>query len=437
MDKFYNNRILTKFMLIQPLIDIITSLMINEYNFHISLGMICRFIFLIYASIYIIKNRDSKINTYIIIWIIYLLTSFVGHFLLDSHFNIMSFGVNIAKLIYFPIILLFFTLYFKKNEELDRFTFIIIALIIGISLLTSVITKTAYCSYSSYENCYHKGIVSWFNSANEYGLILIALLGYSLIDYIKSKNIYNIVSSLITIIFLCILGTKASYVGCVGLLGCAFIFYFAYNKLIIKHKLNLKSIFFLGGILLSIFVFTIKLPIYTNLIGSYERAYENSGGNYCETCCPKFDKTSEEIRNEISSSLVFNGRDDFLIANKAMYKNSTFFSKLYGLTYDDRIYQGIHYEKTVERDFHDLLFQYGIIGFIIELILPLYLLLSILIKIIKTKKIRIDEEICILATSTVFILLGSYLAGHFLFAPAVSIYVAYSIALLSKKVGNI
>ena len=174
-------------MLIQPLIDIITSLMINEYKFHISLGMICRFIFLIYAGIYIIKNRDSKINTYIIIWIIYLLTSFVGHFLLDSHFNIMSFGVNMAKLIYFPIILLFFTLYFKKNEELDRFTFIIIALIIGISLLTSVITKTAYCSYSSYENCYHKGIVSWFNSANEYGLILIALLGYSLIDYIISK----------------------------------------------------------------------------------------------------------------------------------------------------------------------------------------------------------------------------------------------------------
>lgn len=437
MGKFYNNRILTKFMLIQPLIDIITSLMINEYSLHISLGMICRFIFLVYAGIYIIKNRDSKINSYIIIWIIYLLTSFAGHLLLDSHFNIMSFGSSMAKLVYFPIVLLFFTLYFKKNKELDRFTFIIIALIIGISLLTSVITKTAYCSYSSYENCYRKGIVSWFNSANEYGLILIALLGYSLIDFIKNKNIYNIVSSLITIVFLCILGTKASYIGCVGLLECSFIFYFTYNKLIIKNKLNLKSIFFLGGILLSVLVFTIKLPIYTNLIGSYERAYENSGSNYCETCCPKFDKTSEEIRNEISSSLVFNGRDDFLVANKTMYKNSSLFSKLYGLTYDDKTYQGIHYEKNVERDFHDLLFQYGIIGFIIELSLPIYLLLNIFIKAIKTKKNKIDEEICILATSTAFILLGSYLAGHFLFAPAVSIYAAYSIALLSKKVENL
>ena len=437
MSKFYNNRILTKFMLIQPLIDIITSLMINEYSLHISLGMICRFIFLVYAGIYIIKNRDSKINSYIIIWIIYLLTSFAGHLLLDSHFNIMSFGSSMAKLVYFPIVLLFFTLYFKKNKELDRFTFIIIALIIGISLLTSVITKTAYCSYSSYENCYRKGIVSWFNSANEYGLILIALLGYSLIDFIKNKNIYNIVSSLITIVFLCILGTKASYIGCVGLLECSFIFYFTYNKLIIKNKLNLKSIFFLGGILLSVLVFTIKLPIYTNLIGSYERAYENSGSNYCETCCPKFDKTSEEIRNEISSSLVFNGRDDFLVANKTMYKNSSLFSKLYGLTYDDKTYQGIHYEKNVERDFHDLLFQYGIIGFIIELSLPIYLLLNIFIKAIKTKKNKIDEEICILATSTAFILLGSYLAGHFLFAPAVSIYAAYSIALLSKKVENL
>lgn len=434
MDKFYNNRVLVKFMLIQPLIDIITSLMINEYNLHISLGMICRFIFLIYASIYIIKNRNSKINMYIIVWIIYLLTSLIGRIILENNFNIMSFGSSMSKLIYFPIVLLFFTLYFKKNKELDRFTFIIIALIIGISLLTSVITKTAYCSYSSYVNCYHKGIVSWFNSANEYGLILISLLGFSLIDYIKDKNIYNIISSLITIIFLCVLGTKASYVGCVGLLGFAFIFYFTYNKLIVKNKLNLKSIFFLGGILLSILIFTIKLPIYTNLIGNYERAYQSSGGNYCKTCCPKFNKTSEDIRNEISTSLVFNGRDDFLIVNKKMYNDSSIFSKLYGLTSNDKFYDGIYYEKTVERDFHDLLFQYGLIGFIIELSLPVYLLISIFLKIIKSKKSKIDEEICILVTSITFILLGSYLAGHFLFAPAVSIYVAYSISLLSKKV---
>lgn len=435
MDKFYNNRMLTKFMLIQPLIDIITSLMINEYNLHISLGMIFRFIFLIYAGIYIIKNRDSKINIYIILWCIYLLTSFIGHILIEPRFNVISYFSNTAKLIYFPIILLFFIVYFKKNPELERFTFIIIALIIGISLLSSVITNTTYCSYSSYENCYHKGIVSWFNSANEYGLILISLLGFSLIDYIKNKNIYNIVSSLITIIFLCVLGTKASYVGCVGLLCCSFIFYIIYNKFIIKNRLNIKSLFFLGGILLSVLVVTIKLPIYTNLIGSYEKAYQNSGMNYCSTCCPKFNKTTEEIKNEISSTLVFNGRDDFLIANKEMYKNSSIFSKLYGLTSNDKIYKGIRYEKNVERDFHDLLFQYGIIGFIIELILPIYIFVSILLKSIHKGKNKIDEEFLILTTTIGFILIGSYLAGHFLFAPAVSIYVAYSISLLYKKAG--
>lgn len=434
MDKFYNNRILTKFMLIQPLIDIITSLMINEYNFHISLGMICRFIFLIYAGIYIIKNRDSKINTYIIIWIIYLLTSLVGHFLLDSHFNIMSFGVNMAKLIYFPIILLFFTLYFKKNEELDRFTFIIIALIIGISLLTSIITKTAYCSYSSYENCYHKGIVSWFNSANEYGLILISLLGYSLIDFIKNKNIYNITASLFTIVFLCILGTKASYVGCVGVLSISLIFYIIYNKFIKKNKFDFKSVFFIGGILLSVLIFTIKLPIYTNLLGSYERAVNESGQAKCETCCPKFDKSAEEIKSEISNALVFNGRNEFLVVNKEMYNNSSIFSKLYGLISDDKYYQGIYYDHIVERDFHDLLYQYGFIGFLVELLLPIYLVINVIVKFVKTKKIIIDEEIFILGLTSTFILLGSYLAGHFLFAPAVSIYVAYSISIIYKRV---
>lgn len=434
MDKFYNNRVLTKFMLIQPLIDIITSLMINEYSLSISLGMIFRFLFLIYATIYILKNRDDKIKAYALIWVAYIFISFIGNIILNSGFSLTIYISHIAKLIYFPIILLFFILYFKNNKNIDRFTFIIIALMVGISLFSSVITNTAYCSYSSSENCYRKGIVSWFNSANEYGLILISLLGYSLIDFIKNKNIYNITASLFTIVFLCILGTKASYVGCVGVLSITLIFYIIYNRFIKKNKFNFKSVFFIGGILLSVLVFTIKLPIYTNLLGSYERAVNESGQAKCETCCPKFDKSAEEIKSEISNALVFNGRNEFLVVNKEMYNNSSIFSKLYGLTNNDKYYQGIYYDHIVERDFHDLLYQYGFIGFLVELLLPIYLVISVIVKFVKTKKIIIDEEIFILGLTSTFILLGSYLAGHFLFAPAVSIYVAYSISIIYKKV---
>ena len=341
MDKFYNNRVLTKFMLIQPLIDIITSLMINEYSLSISLGMIFRFLFLIYATIYILKNRDDKIKAYALIWVVYIFISFIGNIILNDDFSLTSYISHIAKLIYFPIILLFFIIYFKNNKNIDRFTFIIIALMVGISLFSSVITNTAYCSYSSSENCYRKGIVSWFNSANEYGLILISLLGYSLIDFIKNKNIYNITASLFTIVFLCILGTKASYVGCVGVLSISLIFHIIYNKFIKKNKFDFKSVFFIGGILLSVLIFTIKLPIYTNLLGSYERAVNESGQAKCETCCPKFDKSAEEIKSEISNALVFNGRNDFLVVNKEMYTNSSIFSKLYGLISDEK-YQRSH-----------------------------------------------------------------------------------------------
>ena len=108
MDKFYNNRVLTKFMLIQPLIDIITSLMINEYSLSISLGMIFRFLFLIYATIYILKNRDDKIKAYALIWVVYIFISFIGNIILNDGFSLTSYISHIAKLIYFPIILLFF-----------------------------------------------------------------------------------------------------------------------------------------------------------------------------------------------------------------------------------------------------------------------------------------------------------------------------------------
>lgn len=435
MEKLYNNRILTKFIIIQPLIDIITSLMINEFNLSISIGMIFRFIFLAYSLIYILKNRNNLVNIYLVVWIIYLLTNLTGNILFNYKFEFILYFKSISKLIYFPIVLLFYTLYFKKNEQLDGFSFVMIGLIIGISLFLSVITNTAYCSYSSYENCYRKGIVSWFNSANEYGLILISILGFTIIDLFKKENIYNILSLIFTVIFLCILGTKASYIGCVGILLSSFVFYIIYNKHMKKGINRLVSVF-IGLLSLSVLISTFKLPIYTNLVGSYERAYENSGAKVCEFCSPRFDKTSDEIKEEISNSIIYSGRSEFLNAYKVMYKNSSVFSHLYGLNESDLVYNGVNYTHIVERDFHDLFFQYGIIGFIIELSLPMYLIYLMIRKNVKEKKIVVNEEIFVLFITLSLILLGSYLAGHFLFSPGVSIYVAYGSSLLYKKVMN-
>ncbi len=46
MKKFYNNRVLTTYFIIQPIIDIITGLMKYYFDLPLSLAMIVRFMFI-------------------------------------------------------------------------------------------------------------------------------------------------------------------------------------------------------------------------------------------------------------------------------------------------------------------------------------------------------------------------------------------------------
>ena len=113
--KMYNIKVLEIFILLQPIIDIITSIMINEFDLDISLGMIIRFAFLLYALVYIIKNRNKKIIIYLAIWLLYMGINLVGNYFIKDNFNVITQGVLLAKMVYFPLMILFFVLYFKNN----------------------------------------------------------------------------------------------------------------------------------------------------------------------------------------------------------------------------------------------------------------------------------------------------------------------------------
>lgn len=429
--KLYNIKVLQIFILLQPIIDIITSIMINEFNLAISLGMIVRFAFLFYALFYIFKNRDKKIMIYLGIWLLYIIINLIGNFIVKDNFNIITQGILLTKMVYFPLILLFFVLYFKNNKELDNKVFINVALLVGLSLVISYFTKTAYCSYENYENCYTKGVVAWFNSANEYGLILIALLGFTISEFVKKATIKSEISLYLIIIFLCMLGTKASFVGVIGVISLYVIYYF-----VVCFFDRTKFVSFNKTLILVVTVFVIaistrRLPIYTNLVGAYENAYNEAVSEECADYCEQ--KTEDEINEEIQTAIVFNGRNDFITANKAIYKEAPLFNKLFGITTQGNTYEGLPYTHINERDFHDLLIYYGVLGFIVEMLLPIYLLILVCKKILKNIKMLFKDEIIIYAIVIAIMLFGSFVAGHLLFQPAVSIYLAYLIALFCHK----
>lgn len=436
MRSLYNNKVLSKFILIQPIIDIITSIMINEFSLQISLGMIIRFIFLIYTFIYIIKNRDKKITIYLLIWLIYGSISLIGNYIIKDNFNIISYGISLIKMFYFSCILLFYYLYFKKNEEINKAVFVDTSILVGLSLILSVTTKTTYCSYASRVDCLKYGVLAWFNSANEYGIILIALLGLTLVNFIKKTNIFNIIAVTVISLFLAVLGTKTSYIGLIGIL-LVYSLYFIITCLINHAKLNqINKLIYIIVILCSVFFMTDRLPIYTNLVKKYDQVTEEVNKDYCENKTDTDKKTEEEKAETVKNTIMFSGRDDFIKINKQIYKDSKLFNKLFGITNQENYLNGEKYNLIVERDYHDLLIIYGIFGFIIELILPIYLLINIIKKVIKNMKILLSDEIILLGLVLGMILIISYIAGHCLFQPAVSIYLAYLFNILYKKVNE-
>lgn len=436
MRTLYNNKVLSKFILIQPIIDIITSIMINEFNLSISLGMIIRFVFFLYTFIYIFQNRDKKINIYLLIWIVYGSISLIGNYMLKENFNIISHGVSLIKMFYFPCLLLFYYLYFKKHEEINKAVFVDTSILVGLSLILSVTTKTTYCSYASRIDCLKYGVLAWFNSANEYGIILIALLGLTLVNFIKKTNVFNIIALMIISLFLAVLGTKTSYIGLIGVL-LVYSIYFIITCLINHAKLNqINKLIYIIVILCSVFFMTDRLPIYTNLVKKYDQVTEEVNKDYCENKTDTDKKTEEEKEETVKNTIMFSGRDDFVKINKQIYKDSTLFNKLFGITNQGNYLNGEEYNHIVERDFHDLLIIYGIFGFIIELILPVYLIIKIIKKIIKNMKILLSDEIILIGLVLGMILIISFTAGHCLFQPAVSIYLAYLFNILYKKVNE-
>ncbi len=434
MKKIYNNEVISRFLVLQPIIDIITSLMINELLIPLSIGMVIRFLFLIYASLYLLIKKDKKIIIFFMILILYMGISTVGNYFTKDNFSLFMQASFVLKFGYFPIVLLFFYKYFKEHKELNMKVYIHASLLMTLSLFVSVLTNTSYCSYMGGDfDCHMRGYLGWFNSANETSVILIFYFGMMLINYIKSKSSMSYLHLLFVSIFMIMIGTKTGFIGLFGML-IIYILYYLISTLINNKKVFLfKKILILLISLIAVILYIPNTPLYFNLDLSYQYSKEeliknkdkNENKPLIETSVPDEDTI-------VANHLVFNDRHEFLIYNKEIYKNSNIFNKLFGITNQSNYINGIEYNHICERDFHDLIIYYGIVGLIIILLIPLSLLFRLIKNIFKNPKILLDDKFIIMGIIASLMLAVSYLAGHTLFNPAVSIYLALVISNLVR-----
>ena len=401
------NIIISLFIIIGPIIDLLTGISTNKTNLCLTLGIIIRTIFLLFiaiVSIFIFKKK-KLIIPYLIIGL-YFVFFLIGSILYKDNVFINEIH-GFIRTFYFPILLI--TMYSINNHirisKMLLFTtlliyilLIIIPMILGIGFQTYDITKV--------------GTLGFYDSANEISGIISLLTPIIFIIFFYTKN--NIVKFLFFFLYLIailMIGTKTPFITLVITIIMSFVYLLIYS---IKNK-TYKS-------LIKISLVTIIGIVGITLIIPKTNFYKN-----IETHLDylKVDKVTDIFKDkELVDHFIFSQRLSFLNDKTNIYSNANIYQRLFGLGYTENNKT----MKLIEMDLYDVYYNHGIIGFMIFIIIILYVLIDII-----KKRIKLNYENYMLSLSALLIIVLSYVTGHIITAPAVDIIAVIILLSLMKR----
>ena len=401
------NVIISIFILLGPILDMLTGLCLHTFNINFTIGIIVRVIFLIticIITLFTFKKKNILIP-YLIIGL-YMIFYLIGNIIYKDS-NITKEIQELVKVFYFPI--LFISLFSIKDEirisKMTLFTafflyliFIFVPTILGVGYDTYEITKA--------------GTLGFFNSANEIsGIISILTPIMFIILYKSNKLIPKLILIIMYLVVILMMGTKTPLLSLIITIGISLIYFSIKSFKEKKYKNIAVSV---CVVLIGIFGMILILPK-TNFYKNIETHLHYLKLNSIVDVF-KSEKTIDHF--------IFSSRLKFL-HNKAMiYERANTYQKLFGIGY-------INNNKTtkmIEMDYFDIFYSHGIVGFLIFLIITIYILFKIL-----SKQKENSYERWMLQTSIILILFLAFFTGHILNSPSASLIVIILILLLSKK----
>ena len=467
-EKEYNIivKLLFIFVLLQPLLDILSTLANMNYIINISTYLKPLFVFGI--TFYLLfKNPNRKK------WIIYIITFVIYMFIhLLLIYNLVIFNsvilqefrfiLNIAYMI--ALFISFNTLYcysYDKSKLLSNmkkcllYTFIIYT---GLFIL-SIITKTSFLTYS-YSDPSKLGYRGWYFSGQIFGHALSVVFPISLYTILKpEKNIFQkIIFILFFVITACLLGTKVPYYIVLAVLILYIIIYAlikVFNKKFKRYWDNILIVSFFAIIMFSVYNYTpvhynteINKSNYNNASTDYNLNEMSGLANFSEFDkireeCPNSDlrenfrflewnqKASNILKDKMENKEIHpseNRKKQFLY-NKEMFMNATFKYKLFGTGFLNQVTSIF----AIEGDFFMALFNFGLIGFILFLFIPIYYFIKTTIFILKNIK-KCDLEIYMLYMGLGIFFAISLVVGCTYIYTNFSIFLALIIFMLKIKV---
>lgn len=401
MKEFIYKKLIYYFVILSPVIDMITSFMINN-NLNITIGIITKMIILFLAVIYLVfidkEKRKMNIIVLMILFAFSILNILNNLSIIDSY--LFTYFNYLFKYVYHIIVLLFF-IRLLKTYPIKICDIRLPLLITSGCYIIALITNT---DFSSYAHSINKiGSAGWYSSANELGNLLCLFFPMAIYNAFENKDgiKFDIIICILIGICMLLLGTK------VGILGYFIIIltYLVARLLFIKHyKLEKKYIIALMMLVIPLLLFN-HLPAVHNIKYVYN---DSNDLNY----------------------VINSGRDEFKELLIEQYNNSNKYSKIVGKTYTSNI-KGEENILIAEQDFYDILNMYGYLGIIIILLLYLIIYLAIINKVFKYYKKHNSlskKSVTILIAITLELLIA-FISGHSLLSPSVSTYLTLFAAI--------
>ena len=459
-NKLKLENIIYVFVILCPILDIVSFIFRNTFNTKISPSTIIRPLIPTLVILWLFIKKDKKFKRdLLIIGAIYVIYALIHIYLFSKVKTGMSFGTETHELQYainytFMIInLIIFTTVFKE-DNIDKLkkSVLISAGIYIISIYILILTKTS--SHTYIEGMGYKG---WFESGNSISAILLLTM-FIYLPYIKDKKYRKFVIPMLVLvgIFLSMLiGTRAGLFGFIIIIalymGIEVLFNILRNK-----KINKK--FLILGITGTAIIILIVVgfgsttlqrrkhlkDIESDIIDetSQENAHITGSTLKIKEDIEKGEVQSEYISDAQKQSIL----DLYNIANRLQIKNND--QRMQQLIYNMALiknqkniflilfgngYVANFSELVLEMEFASMLFNFGIVGFLLYMGPFLAIFFAGFYYGIKYRK-QIDSEYAFLWFGSAMSFALSLLSGYTFFSSSSMIMIVSINTILFVKI---
>lgn len=406
------------FLLLQPVIDVLTSLSIRLNDQAFTLGLAMRFGFLLFICVYLLLAsyvRKPVILGYSLLFCLFVVLSIGVQFTMKPVFMWGPELKWLLKNVYFVGCFLFFLVVFRRGFRISPLFYLMLAVILTGAIMTVAgLSNTAFASYDYWKS----GHVGWFYAGNEIGAILA--MGLPVVLYFALKGSWWLMVGLLMVMYgLLALGTKVGY----GAILITLLIGICTS--IVLRLVKREYIQTFKFVTLSIlFVVFILLTPYTPVAHNMELQLDWLGVSKEEGETPVMTSAQQD-------NIIYSGRETYWEDYQAYFQAAPWMQKLFGMGYGGNFTDEA---KTIEMDFLDLFYSLGIIGFSLYLLPFIYMLWQLIKQVFQNRKQMMELEVILVLTGIALGLGIAFIAGHVLTAPGVSIYLAVLMAWLTCRI---